>query len=345
LTDNCLVWTGSKSPKGYGRTYLRVPGQKRRGRVVLIHRLVYELTHGEGSADGLTIDHLCGVPLCCNPNHLEAVTLAVNLRRAADFIVACPRGHPYDEQNTDYSPTGHRRCRQCNTDRYHLKTLGHEFVPDPESRSELRRRCLICRQVEESTPQFCPSGHEYTPANKRIGSDGKRYCQQCIWDRTHVPRFGHTFVPDPDGPVAKRRCLTCRELSPAVTHCVNGHEFSDQTTEFTAKGRRNCVICRLNARHIPQHGHEYVIDPDNATTKRRCLVCLQANQAVPQYCPAGHEFTPANTILKSGWRNCRACGRNREHRKLFNHDFVVDPESGKRVSCFTCAQARKAFNR
>lgn len=342
LTGDCQVWTGSKNKMGYGRMYVRVPGQKRKGRVVQVHRLAYELANGEGSALNLTIDHLCGVPLCCNPRHLEAVTIGENLRRAAMVILACPQGHPYDDENTDYSPDGHRRCRQCNTDRYHLEKRGHEFVADPENVSDLRRRCLICRQREESTPQFCPKGHEYTFENKRIGSDGKRYCQQCTWDRTHIPDYGHSFVPDPGGPVKKRRCLTCRRLNPPPKYCVNGHKFTKETTEYTAKGQRNCVLCRLNSGHIPKHGHEYVIDMRNPTTVRRCRVCYEEKYAVSRFCPAGHEFTPENTRLKNGWRNCRACERNRGHRKLFDHDFVTDPNSGKQVRCRTCAQARAA---
>ncbi|MFC6012692.1 HNH endonuclease [Nocardia lasii] len=342
LTGDCQVWTGSKNEMGYGRMYVRVPGQKRKGRVMQVHRLAYELANGEDSALNLTIDHLCGVPLCCNPRHLEAVTIGENLRRAAMVILACPKGHPYDDENTDYSSDGHRRCRQCNTDVYHLEMLGHEFVADRENVSDQRRRCLICRQTKESTPQFCPQGHEYTPENKRIGSDGKRYCQQCIWDRTHIPDYGHSFVPDPDGPVKKRRCLTCRKLNPPPTHCVNGHKFTKATTEYTAKGWRNCVLCRLNADHIPKHGHEYVIDTSNPTTVRRCRVCFLAKHAASRFCPYGHEFTPENTRLKNGWRNCRTCERNRGHRKLFNHDFVIDPRSGKQPRCLTCAQARSA---
>ena len=33
--------------------------------------------------DGLHLDHLCRVPACVNPEHLEPVTLAENNRRAA----------------------------------------------------------------------------------------------------------------------------------------------------------------------------------------------------------------------------------------------------------------------
>ncbi|MGY4784661.1 HNH endonuclease [Rhodococcus opacus] len=215
LTDDCHIWTGPKSSKGYGRVYIAVPGQKRTGRSVQTHRLAYELAHGEESTLGLTVDHLCAVPLCCNPNHLEAVSIAENLRRAGEMVRTCPAGHPYDEDNTYYSLDGHRRCHQCNTDRYHIQVHGHEFVPDPTNHSTQRRRCLTCREIAESKPSFCPAGHEYTEENKQLDSQGKRVCLQCRLNRTHVPQFGHEFVLDPENSSPKRRrCLTCRETAP-----------------------------------------------------------------------------------------------------------------------------------
>ncbi len=217
LTDDCLIWTGRQSANGYGLVNVRV--SKRAFRSELAHRLAYELAFGEGSATHLTIDHLCGVPLCCNPNHLEAVSIGENLRRAARAIEACPRGHIYDEKNTLIASTsGHRYCRQCNRNRDHLKRHGHDFVLDETNPSAKRQRCLVCRLAKESTPQFCPYGHEYTPEN-RIVRSGKRACRQCIRDRTHVPQFGHSFVPDPANPSNKReRCLVCVQAAARSSH-------------------------------------------------------------------------------------------------------------------------------
>lgn len=173
--------------------YLKEPGRKRRGRVVQVHRAAYELAHGEGSALNFTVDHLCGVLLCCNPNHLEAVLLKENLKRAAEVVLACPQGHTYDEDNTLRNANGHRICRQCNRNRYHLKTFGHDFEADPENPSTRRQRCRICREIAGSQPAYCPYGHEYTPDNKLLDSKGKRLCLQCQLNRRHVPTFGHDF--------------------------------------------------------------------------------------------------------------------------------------------------------
>lgn len=72
-TDTCWLWTGNKTPAGYGRFWLN-------GRNVQAHRAAYEFHIGP-IADGLTIDHLCRVTSCVNPAHMEPVTLAENIRR------------------------------------------------------------------------------------------------------------------------------------------------------------------------------------------------------------------------------------------------------------------------
>ena len=44
------------------------------------HRFVYEQTKGP-ILEGLTIDHLCRVRCCVNPDHLEVVTIQENIQR------------------------------------------------------------------------------------------------------------------------------------------------------------------------------------------------------------------------------------------------------------------------
>lgn len=77
IADNgCWLWTGRKLPFGYGRFSANGPH--------LAHRFSYEFFVGP-IPQKLTIDHLCRVPSCVNPDHLEPVTLAVNVMRGNGY--------------------------------------------------------------------------------------------------------------------------------------------------------------------------------------------------------------------------------------------------------------------
>lgn len=114
--DDCWVWTAATNRSGgYGR--FRVGG--RAGRMVSAHRFAYERLVGP-IPDGLTIDHLCRVPRCVNPKHLEPVTVRENTLRGESFSARnarkthCIHGHPFDEANTIHRKGGRRECRICN---------------------------------------------------------------------------------------------------------------------------------------------------------------------------------------------------------------------------------------
>lgn len=92
------------------------------GRNVLMHRAEYELAVGPIPA-GYEIDHLCRNRACCEPSHLEAVTPAVNARRALAVRRGgehlCGRGlHDMRDPEVFYlSPQGKKRCRPCHKER------------------------------------------------------------------------------------------------------------------------------------------------------------------------------------------------------------------------------------
>ena len=71
----CWEWLGAVGSSGYG-VFWAGPGLR------LAHRYAYEALVGP-IPDGLDLDHLCGNTCCVNPAHLEPVTHAENVRRAA----------------------------------------------------------------------------------------------------------------------------------------------------------------------------------------------------------------------------------------------------------------------
>lgn len=93
---------------GYGQFY-EGPGRP----LTRAHRYAYVSAVGY-IPDGLVLDHLCNNKRCVNPSHLEPVTAAENIRRAAHRSgFRC--GHPYTDENSYVrrdQPTT-RQCRIC----------------------------------------------------------------------------------------------------------------------------------------------------------------------------------------------------------------------------------------
>jgi hypothetical protein len=107
VTDGCWFYTGQISYKGYG--VFSVRSVKRPAHVVM-----YELLVGPVPA-GLQVDHLCFVRHCVNPDHLEPVTAAENMRRMSARQTACRKaGHDYgDPRNVYVRKNGRRCCKEC----------------------------------------------------------------------------------------------------------------------------------------------------------------------------------------------------------------------------------------
>lgn len=108
MTDSCWLWTGALND-GYGRFHIDSSTR------VFAHRYAYELKVGP-IPEGLTLDHLCRVRHCVNPDHLDPVTHAENVRRSPIQVTAinarkthCPHGHQYSGRDR----RGWRVCHTC----------------------------------------------------------------------------------------------------------------------------------------------------------------------------------------------------------------------------------------
>lgn len=112
-TTGCWEWTAGKSSGGYAMMYLE-------GKMIYAHRWSYEY-YNASIPSKHSIDHLCRVRHCVNPNHLEAVTSKENTRRGDHSNMGlyqktkthCPSGHEYSKENTYIKSKKYRVCATC----------------------------------------------------------------------------------------------------------------------------------------------------------------------------------------------------------------------------------------
>lgn len=142
----CWIWTGSRNSRGYGRFGVN-------GRNWHAHRWSFEQYRFVIPA-GFFLDHLCRTPSCVRPDHLEAVTPALNVARDTPFRAHCRNGHEYTVTNIRWY-RGQRHCRAC-----HRKYLNPTAQPMAERKT-------------------CPRGHPYDDENTYITPHGSRNCRIC----------------------------------------------------------------------------------------------------------------------------------------------------------------------
>lgn len=116
VTDGeCIIFTGTKSPQGYGsfQSANRVRMQA--------HRISYQVFVGP-LIDGLVIDHICRNRLCVRPDHLRQVTHQVNILAGVGATAVhakkthCVNGHEYTTENTHRTRHG-RACKICRKEK------------------------------------------------------------------------------------------------------------------------------------------------------------------------------------------------------------------------------------
>lgn len=111
----CWIWVGAHNSTGYANFW-------HGGKSQTAHRFAYERLYGP--QPGLHIDHLCRLPCCVNPDHLEAVTATENNSRRKDL------------------GKGNRSKTHCRAG-HALAGSNLEIITLPDGSQ--KRRCIICR--------------------------------------------------------------------------------------------------------------------------------------------------------------------------------------------------------
>lgn len=177
--SGCWLWTAGHHELGYGMLSVRVVRDGRAVRTTrMAHRISYTTAKGP-IPEGLQIDHLCRVPACVNPAHLEAVTIRENLMRGVGVAAKnaakthCHRGHEFTPENTRTTFQGgapKRVCRECGNAR------------DRAFRAQKRADAPVREKVAQT---HCHKGHEFSEENTYISVQSgsrRRHCRACRSD-------------------------------------------------------------------------------------------------------------------------------------------------------------------
>lgn len=127
--DDHIIWTGATNDNGYGVIW---DGKRTR----LAHRWNWERESGP-IPRGKDLDHRCGVPACCNPEHLRIVTVkqnAENRVRLASNNTTGYRGVSWD------SKRGKWFARAKHHGKYHFGGYFDTAEQANEAAIELRNR-------------------------------------------------------------------------------------------------------------------------------------------------------------------------------------------------------------
>lgn len=129
--SGCHIWVGPHTGGMYGQFWYK-------NKCFYAHRVAYTLIKGP-IPDWLVLDHKCRITLCVNPDHLEAVTNKVNIRRGKVCRQAndstCANGHELNDSTKYTYPNGlYYYCRLCRREshkRWLFRKGQAPFLPRP----------------------------------------------------------------------------------------------------------------------------------------------------------------------------------------------------------------------
>jgi hypothetical protein len=149
--SGCWLWIGFVDPNGYGRSPIRSLLGRQAHRIVYC-KLVRYIPNGK------QLDHLCRLPSCVNPSHLEPVTNQENVKRGIRNQYTqkthCPQGHPYAGYNLKLYRRKNgkigRNCRTCNNETLRRWKMKKGLIPHDGSDLTPRQRSYSCKAPSPS---------------------------------------------------------------------------------------------------------------------------------------------------------------------------------------------------
>lgn len=137
----CWLWTGTIiKPRGAAQFSIR-------GKLILAHRLMYEMAIGP-IPDDYCVFRTCENQTCVNPDHLTIAPLKGNNYNARQ--THCRNGHEYTPENTIIRKTGYRRCKACRAAEM-AKQRRKQHATGLALRQCRHKDCYDWVQVEEFT--------------------------------------------------------------------------------------------------------------------------------------------------------------------------------------------------
>jgi hypothetical protein len=131
IDEDCMLWTGVKTPDGYG--YIKQMDsrstQPRKSKTIFVHRLAYQNAFGD-IPESMVVDHICHDPATCqggitckhrsciNPEHLKLSTHLEN--RVRSVMSSSVKGmcrnnlHEWSEDNVKTWKSGKKVCAACH---------------------------------------------------------------------------------------------------------------------------------------------------------------------------------------------------------------------------------------
>lgn len=213
-STGCAKWTAARTRKGYGVINLK------NEKTQYAHRLAFDLTHG-GSPEAVM--HSCDTPMCINPSHIQAGTVA--------------------ENNADAASKGLMRGRHSKPRRATWDETWLGVAQVISQRSRCVRRAAGC-VIVTSTNQVVATGFNGPPAG---------YIHREAMCTEFCPRSQGTQRPmDYDDCVASHAEINALMMSERSRH-ENGYAYITTSPCYDcAKALANSGLRGIKTRVLPQ---------------------------------------------------------------------------------------------